>query len=173
MPQVSLEREIRALKLEVVRLKALVDLRNEEVDAAEGNVREARESIKLLRSEVKRMENCLKEQGEKWRDELEDNLRMARETTHASCELLRSQMERETELCLKEREEQWKKEQTQAAKKSRKQEYQRKVAHVRSICNFFGWDNAFGKQKEKGWAACLTGRANRLYADLLDAALGF
>ncbi len=66
-----------------------------------------------------------------------------------------------------------KEEQIQAAKKSRKQEYQRKVAHVRSICNFFGWDNAFGKQKEKGWAACLTGRANRLYADLLDAALGF
>ncbi len=95
MPQVSLEREIRALKLEVVRLKALVHLRNEEVGAAEGNVRESRESSKLLRSEVKRMEICLKDQGEKWREELEDNLRTARETTHASCELLRSQMERE------------------------------------------------------------------------------
>ena len=97
MPQVSLEREIRALKLEVVRLKALVHLRNEEVGAAEGNVRESRESSKLLRSEVKRMEICLKDQGEKWREELEDNLRLARETTHASCELLRSKMERDRE----------------------------------------------------------------------------
>ena len=173
MPQVSLEREIRSLKLEVARLKASVNLRNEEVGVTEGNVREARESNNLLRSEVKRMETCLKEQGEKWRKELEDNLIMARETTHASCELLRSKMERERDLCLKEREEMWKEEQIQAAKKSRKQEYQRKVAHVRSICNFFGWDHAFGKQKEKGWAASMTGRADRLDADLLDAAVGF
>ena len=52
MPQVSLEREIRSLKLEVARLKASVNLRNEEVGVAEGNVREARESNNLLRSEV-------------------------------------------------------------------------------------------------------------------------
>ena len=113
MSQVSLEREIRSLKLEVARLKASVNLRNEEVGVTEGNVREARESNNLLRSEVKRMETCLKEQGEKLRKELEDNLIMARETTHASCELLRSKMERERELCLKKREEMWKEEQIQ------------------------------------------------------------
>ncbi len=88
-------------------------LRNEEVRVAEGSIKEARESSNLLRSEVKRMETCLKEQGEKWREEMEDNLRLARETTHASCELLRSKMERERELCLKKREEMWKEEQIQ------------------------------------------------------------
>ena len=50
---------------------------------------------------------------------------------------------------------------------------QRMRGAARAMCRTFGWDKAFGKGKEGGWAADLTGRGGRKDEDLFDAALGF
>lgn len=62
------------------------------------------------------------------------------------------------------------KKQEKADQEKRKQ---RMRGAARAMCRTFGWDKAFGKRKEDGWAAGLTGRRERKDEDFFDAALGF
>ena len=62
---------------------------------------------------------------------------------------------------------------TKEAGAQKRSEWKRKYYGTERMCKQHGWDNAFGKRKEKGWAAALTGRVTRKDSDLFDAALGF
>ena len=63
-------------------------------------------------------------------------------------------------------------------RREERKDYKRNNDAKAQMCNIFGWIEAVGKLKKKGWAECLVQRRSgrcraRCDDDLMDAALGF
>ena len=111
----------------------------------------------------------LRREAEREKEMLKMEMDMMRGAAEREKEIIRGELQREKEMLIIE----WKEKASQEEKAKNLKEYKRRFGALRSMCQHYGWERAYGKSKQKGWAAELTGRSDRLDEDLLEAALGF